>query len=98
MLSVKKVHRAVKVFVACAGTMFMMAVVGHAGEEIQGEADSHAGHNVVAASGKTNGWVERLKRQTIVEDSIEGNPDRAAKVDRQHERLMSKWDTRCRPI
>ncbi len=90
MLSGKKVYGAVKVFVACAGTLFMMSVVGHAAEGIQYETNSHAAHNVAAASGKTNTWVERLKGQTIVEDSIEGNPDRAAKVELQHERLMSK--------
>ncbi|MDR4485063.1 MAG: hypothetical protein R3B95_17965 [Nitrospirales bacterium] len=90
MLSGKKVYEGVKVVVACAGMVLMMSAMGHAGEGIQEETDSHAGHNVAAASGKTKNWVERLKGQTIVEDSIEGNPERAAKVNRQHERIMSK--------
>ena len=37
-------------------------------------------------------WVERLKGQTIIEDSLEGRPDRAAKVDWQHERLMKRMN------
>ncbi|WNM58451.1 hypothetical protein [Candidatus Nitrospira allomarina] len=90
MLSGKKVYGALTGVVACIGMVLMMSTMGHAGEEIQEERDSHAGHNVAAASGKTNNWVERLKGQTIVEDSMEGNPDRALNVDRQHERLMSK--------
>jgi hypothetical protein len=63
-------------------------------EQVAEASDSQASepttHHVAAASGKTDAWVEKLKGQTIVEDAIEGNPDRAAKVSRQHERLMSK--------
>jgi len=33
-------------------------------------------------------WAQQLKGQTIVEDSIEGRPDRAAMVELQHNRLM----------
>ena len=50
--------------------------------------------HVQVAEGKSPGmgWVERLKGQTIVEDSLEGRPDRAAKVDWQHERLMKRMN------
>ena len=34
------------------------------------------------------GWAERLKGQTIREDIQEGHPERAAMVERQHERIM----------
>ncbi len=36
------------------------------------------------------GWAEALKGQTVVENAIEGRPDRAALVDRQHQRLMDQ--------
>ena len=34
------------------------------------------------------GWAEKLKGQTIMEDALEGRPERAAMVERQHERIM----------
>lgn len=39
-------------------------------------------------TGQMPGWQERLKGQTVVEDAIEGNPERAALVDRHHARAM----------
>ncbi|MCA9468499.1 MAG: multicopper oxidase domain-containing protein, partial [Nitrospira sp.] len=36
------------------------------------------------------GWAERLKGQTIVEDSMEGRAERAALVEQQHNRLMEQ--------
>ena len=35
-------------------------------------------------------WAERLKGQTIVENSIEGRADRAALVEKQHQRMMEQ--------
>ncbi|MCZ6581077.1 MAG: LysM peptidoglycan-binding domain-containing protein [Nitrospirae bacterium] len=39
---------------------------------------------------QTPGWVEQLKGQTIMENAIEGRPERAAMVERQHERMMEQ--------
>lgn len=39
---------------------------------------------------QTPGWAERLKGQTVVENAIEGRPERAALVERQHQRLMEQ--------
>ncbi|WP_447973410.1 multicopper oxidase domain-containing protein [Nitrospira sp. Kam-Ns4a] len=35
-------------------------------------------------------WAEKLKGQTIVEDVMAGRPDRAAQVERQHQRIMEQ--------
>jgi FtsP/CotA-like multicopper oxidase with cupredoxin domain len=37
-------------------------------------------------------WAERLKGQTIVEDTMEGRPERAAMVERQHQRIMEQME------
>ncbi len=39
---------------------------------------------------QTPAWAERLKGQTVVENAIEGRPERAALVERQHQRLMEQ--------
>lgn len=36
------------------------------------------------------GWAEQLKGQTIIEDVIEGQPDRAVVIERQHQRIMKQ--------
>jgi manganese oxidase len=90
MLSGEKKYSALKSLVAGAGMVLMMGIMGHAEEGLQEETNSHVVHTVAASPGKFNNWVEVLKGQTILEDSMEGRPDRAAKVDRQHERLMEK--------
>ena len=36
------------------------------------------------------GWAEKLKGQTIVENSIEGRSERAAMVELQHQRMMEQ--------
>lgn len=86
-----------KNFVSAIGLLFvggglgcLMEGVGQAAQVEASQSSPPALQRVVASEQKAEEWVERLKGQTIVEDSIEGNPDRAAKVDRQHERLMSR--------
>ena len=49
-------------------------------------ADSHAQHTSMAH--QTPEWAEKLKGQTIMEDTMEGRPNRAAMVEMQHERIM----------
>jgi FtsP/CotA-like multicopper oxidase with cupredoxin domain len=39
------------------------------------------------------GWAERLKGQTILEDIQEGHPERAAMVERQHDRIMLQMNS-----
>ena len=37
-------------------------------------------------------WAEQLKGQTVLEDVFEGRPERAAMVERHHERIMEQLD------
>lgn len=41
-------------------------------------------------TGSPGAWAEQLKGQTIVEDVMEGRPERTAMVDRQHHRIMEQ--------
>src|SRR6266571_2126972 len=56
----------------------------------------HETHNAAshAAMGMTDNsqepWAQKLKGQTIVENTIEGRPERAAMVEMQHNRLMEQ--------
>src|SRR5262245_52630070 len=55
------------------------------------EPSSHEGHvsaQQVAMPQQSPTWAEKLKGQTVVEDTMEGRPERAAMVERQHERIM----------
>ncbi len=57
---------------------------------------SHAGHTAAqhtAMSYQAPGWTEQLKGQTILENTMEGQPDRAAMVERQHQRIMLQMET-----
>ena len=49
--------------------------------------ESHQGH---ASPVAMPGWTQQLKGQTILEDTIEGRPDRSGNMERQHHRLMEK--------
>ncbi len=57
-------------------------------------ADEHSHHTVGASS---PAWAEQLKGQTVVENAIEGRPDRAVKVDLQHQRLMRQIESQTQP-
>ena len=47
----------------------------------------------VSTSSPSVGWAERLKGQTITENSVEGRAERAAKVELQHQRMMDQMKT-----
>ncbi|MCA9471867.1 MAG: hypothetical protein KC594_07380, partial [Nitrospira sp.] len=47
-------------------------------------------HSVSMNHENSTGWAERLKGQTIVENSVEGRAERAAMVELQHQRLMEQ--------
>ena len=51
-------------------------------------ASPHAQHT--SMSHQTPDWAEKLKGQTVVEDTLEGRPDRAAMVEQQHQRVMQQ--------
>ena len=53
------------------------------------EEVSHQGHATPVAM---PGWTQQLKGQTIIEDTIEGRPDRSEKMEMQHHRLMEKLE------
>src|ERR687897_331544 len=48
--------------------------------------EPHAQHTSMGH--QTPEWAEKLKGQTVVEDAMEGRPNRAAQVELQHERIM----------
>jgi hypothetical protein len=50
---------------------------------------SHEGHATPVAM---PGWTQQLKGQTVLEDTIEGRPDRSGKMEMQHHRLMEKLE------
>src|SRR5690242_14627123 len=43
-------------------------------------------------SHQTPEWAEKLKAQTIIEDTKEGRPERAFQVDMQHQRIMRQME------
>ncbi len=58
-------------------------------------AEDHDARPLIHATGmnqQSPGWAERLKGQTIVENAQEGRAERAALVERQHERLMRQME------
>jgi len=52
--------------------------------------DPSADVHPVAMKQSSQGWAEKLKGQTIVENSVEGRAERAALVELQHQRLMDQ--------
>jgi len=56
---------------------------------VAGEGGSHDGHATQVA---LPGWTQQLKGQTVVEDTIEGRPERSEKLELQHHRLMRKLE------
>ena len=46
-------------------------------------------HQMAMAS-ESSTWAEKLKGQTVVENSVEGRAERAAKVELQHQRMMDQ--------
>ncbi|WP_447964703.1 hypothetical protein [Nitrospira sp. Ecomares 2.1] len=49
-------------------------------------------HSTGMVHQESPGWAERLKGQTIMEDTQEGRPNRAAMVERQHDRIMLRME------
>ncbi|MDF0642442.1 MAG: hypothetical protein P0111_00305 [Nitrospira sp.] len=56
---------------------------------VAGDAGSHDGHATQVA---LPGWTQQLKGQTVVEDTIEGRPERSEKMELQHHRLMRRLE------
>ena len=50
---------------------------------------SHEGHATPVA---LPGWTQQLKGQTVVEDTIEGRPQRSEQMEAHHHRLMEKLE------
>lgn len=65
---------------SCVG---LTAMVSHAGSPT-------AGHDHSAGLQANPAWAEQLKGQTIVEDVMEGHPERTAMMERQHQRVMDQ--------
>lgn len=67
--------------VLCFTTALIIPTIGlsNTGHDHQ-SADDHA----------LPGWAEQLKGQTIVENTMEGAPERTAMMERQHHRVMEQ--------
>ncbi|MGE0474085.1 MAG: LysM peptidoglycan-binding domain-containing protein [Nitrospirales bacterium] len=74
--------------VVLAGVLGLFSFGTASAEESQ--ALQHSGHQMGMSHQDNPGWAERLKGQTIVEDSMEGRAERAALVEQQHNRLMEQ--------
>ena len=57
-------------------------------EAAKHDSTEHAQHT--GMNSQSPGWAEKLKGQTIVENSMEGRAERAALVEQQHNRLMQQ--------
>jgi hypothetical protein len=90
MLWCKNILNSIGLICAGAGLVCWTAGVGQGGQPSDLSTPSSPIHHVAASEQKVEKWVERLKGQTVVEDAIEGRPDRAAKVDWQHQRMMGR--------
>ena len=61
------------------------------GSPVVGLADDPSAEiHPVSMKQSNTGWAEKLKGQTIVENSVEGRAERAAMVELQHQRLMEQ--------
>ena len=76
-----------KVVLAALG----LCLVAH-GAEAQAEPSARATADASrpAVQATSDDWAERLKGQTIVEDAMEGHPERTSMVEQQHHRVMHK--------
>ena len=77
------------------GAMAAVALLG--APLASAENSSHSSHSSqagqtssqhVAMNHQLPGWAEKLKGQTIIEDTIEGKSNRAPMVEQQHQRIM----------
>lgn len=66
--------------------LFMIPLSGAWAESDQSSEFAHK----TGMSTQAPGWAERLKGQTITENAMEGRAERAALVERQHERMMDQ--------
>ena len=57
---------------------------------VTAQAETTHAHSSYAQ--ETPSWAEQLKGQTVVEDAIEGHPERTAMVERQHHRIMQQME------
>ncbi|MDR4500133.1 MAG: LysM peptidoglycan-binding domain-containing protein [Nitrospirales bacterium] len=56
------------------------------------ESNNHMVHKTGMTHQDAPAWAEKLKGQTIVENSVEGRAERAALVELQHQRMMKQME------
>lgn len=76
----------VSAFLALFGGATMWGYLSEASAENASSEHSHS----TGMTSSSEGWAEKLKGQTIVEDAMEGRAERAALVEKQHERMMQQ--------
>ena len=72
--------------IVLAGVLGLFSIGDVSAEESQ----QSLGHQMGMSHKDNPGWAERLKGQTILEDTMEGRAERAALVEQQHNRMMEQ--------
>lgn len=72
--------------VGMMSTVLLTGTLSHAGSPA-------AGHDHTPGLQGSPAWTEQLKGQTIIEDVMEGHPERTAMMERQHQRVMDQMQT-----
>ena len=85
----KRKFMTVAAFVALFGGAVFLGSPSFVGAQNGSSSEAHP----ASASSPSVGWAERLKGQTITENSVEGRAERAAKVELQHQRMMDQMKT-----
>ena len=75
---------------ACLALFGGNTIVGNVSSVKAEDATTSTNAHQMAMSSPSAGWAEKLKGQTVVENSIEGRAERAAMVELQHQRLMEQ--------
>ena len=68
----------------------LLALMTAGWSRVTAQAETTHAHSSYAQ--ETPSWAEQLKGQTVVEDAIEGHPERTAMVERQHHRIMQQME------
>jgi FtsP/CotA-like multicopper oxidase with cupredoxin domain len=76
----------VSAFLALFGGATMWGLPSEVSAENASSEHSHS----TGMTSSSEGWAEKLKGQTIVEDAMEGRAERAALVEQQHQRMMQQ--------
>lgn len=79
--------------IALASVLVMPGEEAGAAGSYHDAMEAHGGvQSAHTSAHQTTAWAQRLKGQTIVEDTLEGRPERTVMVERQHRRIMEQME------